>query len=105
MKKLNYQPKPVDTTKVVLPAELMVLGEMIAKNVHEMWAESRIKEGWTYGPQRDDKKKTHPCLIPYEELPESEKAYDRNSCMETLKLIIKLGFRIVLSDSSTNNTL
>lgn len=100
MKKLNYQPKPVDTTDVVLSPELMALGELIAENVHEMWAESRMKEGWIYGPQRDDAKKTHPCLIPYGELPESEKAYDRNSSMETLKLITRLGFTIIPGDLS-----
>ena len=44
--------------------------------------------------KRDDVLKQHPCLVPYEELPEEEKVYDRNSSVETLKLIMKLGFKI-----------
>jgi ryanodine receptor 2 len=39
--------------------------------------------------------KAAPCLVPYDELPESEKAYDRDTSVETLKLITKLGFRII----------
>ena len=45
--------------------------------------------------RRDDEKKTHPCLVPYEELPEIEKDYDRNTAIGTLKLIQALGFDIV----------
>lgn len=55
----------------------------------------RVKDGWTYGEERDDAKKHHPCLIPYEDLTEEEKEYDRNTSQKTLKLIIKLGFKIV----------
>ena len=95
MNKNNYIPKPIDTTGVVLPKELNDLAEEIAKNVHEVWSEGRMKEGWTYGEERDDAKKHHPCLVPYEELTETEKEYDRNTSQETLKLIMKLGFRIV----------
>ena len=89
-----YKPKPVDTSKVVLPKDLNALVELIAKNVHEVWSEERIKEGWTYGPVRDDIKKTTPCLVPYEELPENEKEYDRKTAFETLKLVVKLGYKI-----------
>ena len=66
----------------------------MAKNVHEVWAQERIKQGWTYGAKRDDVQKTYPCLVPYEELPEEEKEYDRNTNIGTLKLIMKLGFKI-----------
>ena len=95
MNKNNYIPQPVDTKGVVLPNELNALAEEIAKNVHEVWAEGRMKEGWTFGEERDDAKKHHPCLVPYEELTDTEKEYDRNTSQETLKLIMKLGFRIV----------
>lgn len=93
--KKEYIPNPLDTSDVKLPNELETLVEQMAKNVHEVWAETRIKQGWTYGEQRDDKLKTHPCLVPYEELPEDEKEYDRNTALGTLKLITKLGFRII----------
>lgn len=89
-----YKPEPVDTGDVALPEELLVLTEQIAKNVHEVWAVSRLQEGWSYGPVKDSEAKTTPCLVPYEELPETEKDYDRNTALETLKLIVKLGYRI-----------
>ena len=95
MNKNNYIPKPIDTTGVALPKELNDLAEEIAKNVHEVWSEGRMKEGWTYGEERDDAKKHHPCLVPYEDLTETEKEYDRNTSQETLKLIMKLGLKIV----------
>lgn len=90
----EYTPKPVDTQSVELPKELLPLIEEMAKNVHEVWAQNRINEGWSYGAERDDAKKTHPCLVAYEDLPESEKEYDRATSQETLKLILKLGFEI-----------
>ena len=93
--KKNYVPQPMDTSDIQLPEELNVLIERMAKNVHEVWAQSRIKQGWRYGNERSDALKQHPCLIPYEELPEVEKAYDRDTALETLKLISKLGFKII----------
>ena len=90
----TYTPSPIDTSQVTLPEELHNLREAIAQNVHETWAQARIKEGWSYGSQRDDNLKLHPCLVPYDELPESEKDYDRATAMETLKLITKLGWKL-----------
>ena len=90
----GYVPQPIETSDIQLPEELEALVEKMAKNVHEVWAETRIKQGWTYGPERNDKQKKHPCLIPYEDLPEEEKEYDRGTSVGTLKLILKLGFRI-----------
>ena len=94
MDKTKYTPQPIDTTDVVLPVELEQLVEEMSKNVHEVWAETRIKQGWKYGEQRNAELKTHPCLVPYEDLPEEEKEYDRNTSIGTLKLIMKLGFKI-----------
>lgn len=90
----SYTPHPTDTSDVALPEELSALAETLAKNVHEEWAAGRMKEGWTYGEERDGRKKTHPCLVPYEALSEEEKAYDRNTAAETIKLILKHGFKI-----------
>lgn len=89
-----YKPNPIDTSDVVLSAELLELTEKIAENVHNVWAAGRLEQGWTYGKERDDELKTTPCLVPYSELPESEKEYDRNTALETLKLIIKLGYKL-----------
>lgn len=92
--KNNYIPQPVNTNDVVLPEELIILSEQISKNVHEVWSKNRMEQGWTYGEQRNDEKRETPCLVPYEELSEEEKDYDRNTSQETLKLILKLGFSI-----------
>jgi len=91
---MTYQPAPIDTTSVSLPQDLLDLTERLAENAHDHWARQRLADGWTHGPQRDDATKQHPCLVPYAELPESEKQYDRNAAMETLKAILELGYRI-----------
>lgn len=90
----SYKPCPVDVSDVELPVSLQNLIEQIAENVHDVWAINRMKEGWLYGPERNDNEKTHPCLVPYSELNEIEKEYDRNTAVNTLKLIIKLGYSI-----------
>ena len=90
----KYIPSPINLDEVELPNDILSLVELIAKNVHEVWADSRVKEGWIYGEHKDSIKKTTPCLVPYEELPEEEKEYDRKTALETIKLIIKLGYNI-----------
>ena len=94
---MNYNPKPIDTSDITLPNELLALTEKIAENVHNVWAVGRLQQGWTYGPVRNDEAKETPCLVPYNELPESEKEYDRNTALETVKLIIKMGYSISLN--------
>lgn len=89
-----YTPKPIDTSAVELPYELLELTEKIAENVHENWSAERIAEGWIYGERRDDELKTTPCLVPYSELTDSEREYDRVTALQTLKLIIALGYNI-----------
>ncbi len=89
-----FQPNPIDTSNIALPDSLLSLSEQIAENVHEVWAQGRIREGWTYGEVRDDAKKETPCLVPYDQLPENEKDFDRNTAQQTIKLILKLGYRL-----------
>ena len=96
--KLDYIPEPMDLSLVDLPESLIQLSERIAENVHEVWVKACIDEGWTYGEKRDDIHKKHPCLVPYDELPEEEKEYDRNTAMNTIKMVKKLGFRIEKED-------
>ena len=90
----TYKPEPIDTTSVELSEDIMELSELLAKNTHDLWAKGRIGEGWKYGPERNDTRKEHPCLVPYNELPESEKKYDRDISMEALKVILGLGYKI-----------
>lgn len=91
---MNYIPKPIDTSLVSLESELLQLAERLAENTHDVWAKERFSQGWKYGPRRQDATKEHPCLIPYELLPEEEKVYDRNTALETLKAVCALGYTI-----------
>ena len=91
---MYYKPSPIDTSGVRLPQSLEALGELLAKHAHDVWARQRLAEGWRYGSKRDDDRKEHPDLVPYEQLSESEKEYDRGTAMETLKAIVALGYRI-----------
>jgi RyR domain len=90
----KYEPRPVDTSTVQLDAELLRLSELLAANAHDVWAARRIAEGWVWGPRRSDTTKQHPCLVPYESLPQSEQEYDRTAVLETIKMLITLGYQI-----------
>jgi ryanodine receptor 2 len=90
----GYTPRPIDTSAVALTRDIRQLTERLAEHTHDVWSVQRLADGWRLGPARDDAKKEHPCLVPYAELPESEKEYDRNTALETLKAIIALGYRI-----------
>jgi hypothetical protein len=91
---MNYVPKPLDLMHVTLPPELAALAERLAENTHEVWAQQRMKDGWTWGPNRDDQAKRHPGLVPYAKLSESEKNYDRVVSSGVVKAILALGYRI-----------
>lgn len=90
-----YNPRPIDTSDIKVGDEILKLSEKLAENTHNVWAQGRINEGWIYGETLDREKKVHPLLVPYDELTESEKDYDRRTSLETLKLLIKLGYAIV----------
>ena len=96
----SYEPHPQNLAGVELEPELIELREAIAENAHEVWAQTRKLEGWTYGPVRDDEKKLHPDMLPYHLLPESEKKYDRQMAISTIKLVKKLGWDFVKRDSN-----
>jgi hypothetical protein len=91
---VTYRPNPKDTSHIALTPEILKLTEELARNAHDIWAQQRIQEGWKHGLRRDDAGKEHPCLVPYEDLPDSEKQYDRNAALATLKAIVALGYRI-----------
>ena len=91
----EYDPRPINLDDIELTDDLMELREAIAENAHDVWAVARIKDGWTFGPERDDTLKHHPDLIPYSALPDSEKEYDRLMALNTIKLVKKLGFDLV----------
>jgi hypothetical protein len=90
----TYTPQTIDTSQIKLTSDLEELVERLAHNNHDHWAQKRIDEGWRYGSKRDDAGKEHPDLVPYEQLPESEKDYDRKTVVEALKAIIALGYEV-----------
>lgn len=90
-----YEPKPIDLSDVELAADLNELREAIAENAHDVWAVERQAQGWTYGLRRDDTLKQTPCMVAYSQLPDSEKKFDRDMAMNTLKLVRKLGYDII----------
>lgn len=87
-------PVPQDTSGVALSPDLLALREELAENTHNVWAGQRLAEGWRWGNCRNDAAKEHPGLVPYAHLPDAEKDYDRRTAMETLRLIVALGYRI-----------
>ncbi|MBE7032377.1 MAG: Ryanodine receptor Ryr [Ruminococcaceae bacterium] len=89
-----YTPNPEDTSKVELSAEILELAEAIAENTHENWAKTKLSEGWVYGEKLDKENRTHPCLVPYCELGEQDKEYDRVTAMEAIKFLVKKGYKI-----------
>lgn len=94
MEQQKYTPQPIDLSEVKLPDDLLVLTEQLARNIHEVWAQSRVSQGWKYGPKRDDDLKTHPGIVPYEDLTEQEKQYDRDTALSAIKFIVNEGFKI-----------
>ncbi|TYZ60035.1 hypothetical protein PybrP1_002285 [[Pythium] brassicae (nom. inval.)] len=95
----KYTPQPVDTRHVRLPNSINLLSELLSQNAHEVWAVGRIQQGWRWGPQRDNDQLLHPDLVPYEDLTEQDKQYDRDTSMATLKVITALGY--ILEPPST----
>lgn len=90
----EYNPEPINVDDISINDDVNELWEAIAENLHDVWAKQRMKEGWTYGPERNDSLKQHPDIIPYCSLKDSEKEYDRLMAQNTLKLVQKLGFTI-----------
>ena len=91
----EYEPHPIDVDTIPLDGDLEELQEAIAENAHDVWAEARIKDGWTYGKERNDAQKHNPDLVPYTALSEGEKEYDRIMAFKTIKLVKKLGYDII----------
>ncbi len=96
MKQIEYMPHPIDTSEIQIEG-IEDIVETLAENVHEVWAQSRLEEGWQYGLERDDIRKIHPNLVPYSQLSEQDKDYDRHTALSTIKLMIKLGYNITKS--------
>jgi len=92
---VRYTPQPFDTSRAIVPDGIMELADDLAKNVHEVWATRRQSEGWQYGAARDDDRKEHPSLVPYGQLPDNEKDYDRYTALETIRYVLCHGYELI----------
>ena len=88
----EYEPQPIDVSEFPLEGELLELIDAIAENNHEIWAKDRKKEGIVYGPVRDEKH--NPDMLPYSDLPKTERDYDRKAAQGILELVQRLGYKI-----------
>jgi ryanodine receptor 2 len=91
---MTFKPDLIATSHIKLTPELLQLIERLAENAHNVWAASRMADGWALGPKQDGDAKKTPLLVPYSDLPESEKEYDRELATATLKAVLALGYRI-----------
>lgn len=91
---MGYQPHPVDLSGIRLDSMLQSDVETIARNIHETWADQRVRTGWVYGTKDNPERKTHRCLVEYDDLPESEKDMDRTTVTQTIKMLLQMGYEI-----------
>jgi hypothetical protein len=79
-----------DAAAIFTPDEL----ETLARQEHERWMRDRIADGWSYGEARDDARRLHPSLVPYDELPEDEREKDRDAIRDLPRMLAEAGFEI-----------
>jgi len=91
----DWKPDPLPTASVQLPPDLVDLVEDLARHIHAVWGRERLAQGWRYGPRRDDARKEHPSLVPYEQLAETEKDVDRGTALEALRAAVVQGYRLL----------
>jgi len=90
----DYKPRPIPTEHIVLSGEILELVELLAENAHDIWASERLQDGCTFGPERDDAQRRHPCLVPHAQLSERDGDYDRTMVIGSIRAILALGFTI-----------
>lgn len=91
---MEYRPLSDGMERIELDPGLEEQLDSIARNVHDAWARERLLQGWRYGPSLDREAKTHPSLVPYEELSEQERQLDLSTARQVLKSLLSLGYRI-----------
>lgn len=78
--------------QIQLPAYIENVRDKLAENLHEIWAASKIEQGWSYGEVRDDPRKKNPSINNFEKVPMTEKKYVITVSFETLRYMSKLVF-------------
>lgn len=88
-------PEAINADRLVLSDQLI---EQIARDVHDQWALERQRQGWTWGEHRDDDKKEHPGIVPYDMLTNDEKEIDRVTVRAVISSLLAQGATITHDD-------
>lgn len=95
LKVIGYDIRPATGGKTSKPWLTPEALELLARMEHDRWMKDKLAAGWTYAPPpRDDAKKTHPCLVSWEQLPEAEKDKDRQAVLQIPELLAQAGFEL-----------
>ena len=88
---MDYNPQPLNVDLSTVPEQLV---EKVARNVHDQWACERVRQGWVWGVSRDDDKKEHPGIVPYDMLTDDEREVDRVTVRTVISSLLALGVKI-----------
>uniref|UniRef100_A0AA85JZA6 Ryanodine receptor n=1 Tax=Trichobilharzia regenti TaxID=157069 RepID=A0AA85JZA6_TRIRE len=94
-----FRPQPIDTSQVRLPVALNSLIERFAEHCHDSWALDLIEQGYTFGSQVDETRRTHPNLRSFSQLPPQEQMRYIHPVTDTLKAMLSCGWSV---DSDEN---
>ncbi|KAK5965079.1 hypothetical protein GCK32_008746 [Trichostrongylus colubriformis] len=96
-----FVPQPVDISNILLHHHAVEIHEKFAENLHELWAMRKIELGWSYGETRSETQRKHPCLTSFDRLPATEKQYNINLSLDTMKTIEALGYHLITDSPPT----
>ncbi|KAF0717690.1 Aste57867_2160 [Aphanomyces stellatus] len=85
---------PMSLNRIALSGELIVLGDLLAENDHEVWAHEYIQNGWTLGPVYDETTKQHPALVAFPDLSDAHRVSTRLGALNVLKSLVGLRFAV-----------
>lgn len=93
-KRNNGTGKEITLPEHGLPEEYEAIREEVAASVHDAWTKEKIADGWKAADHRDAVQKLDDRLIPYNELPEEEKKYDRATAEAAIRALLSCGYEI-----------
>ncbi|GMS80971.1 hypothetical protein PENTCL1PPCAC_3146, partial [Pristionchus entomophagus] len=93
-----FVPIPIDISTVSLPHFANEAHSKFAENLHELWAQRKIEMGWSFGEVRNEQARRHPCLTVFNRLPDTERKYNLQLALDTIKTIEALGYHIIFDE-------
>ncbi len=91
---IGYEMRPLEPGKPPLKrfteSELLTM----AKQEHERWMHEKIEEGWAYAPVRNDDKKLHDCLVPWDQLSEEVQGWDKEPCANIIPILGEMAYGV-----------